>query len=146
MSKTLYLVKNQAAAEEIVQEVFLKLWKKKIVFEELRSAYAWVYKSCTNAAIDFIRKKSNEVMEYNENNEQAEPMLSTEQKLELQQLCKKLIHQLSEQEAEVFVYRNVEGLNQEEIAEVLGVSRRTVIRICKKVDEKLSKYKERLNE
>lgn len=47
------------AAEEILQEVFSKLWENKMKFPDLRQAFSWVYKCCTNAAIDYLRNHNN---------------------------------------------------------------------------------------
>ncbi len=138
LSKTMNLV-GKAAAEEIVQDVFAKLWESKMKFPDLKHAYAWVYKCCTNAAIDYLR---------NHNNSHATlPEISSETTKDLEQMTHahevwtKINKILTEQEAEVFIYRTIEGLSQDEVAEIMHVSRRTVNRFQDKLDEKIAKIR-----
>ena len=143
LSKTLYLVGQRNVAEEIVQETFVKLWQKKPVFESLRQAYAWVYRCCTNSAIDHLRSKGNQTLEL-EAEQTAESIgLDLEQKTDLKKTWKEILDTLNEKEAELFVYRSVEGMSQDEVAEVMGISRRTVNRIQDKLAKKISKIQER---
>ena len=142
LSKTLCLV-SQNVAEEIVQETFVKLWQKKPVFDSLRQAYAWVYRCCTNAAIDYLRSKGNQSVPLEQEITPDSQGLDPEQKTQLHSSWKELLEILSEKEAELFIYRNIEGLNQDEVAEVMGISRRTVNRLQEKVGKKVSRFQER---
>lgn len=134
LGKTMGLV-SQAAAEEIVQDVFTKAWEKGMVFTDLRQAYAWVYRCCTNAAIDQIRSKGSGHDTFNE--EVPAKGISMEDQAMAKQLWKQLLHRLSSEEAAVFIYRNIEGLTQDEVVEVMQISRRTVNRIQEKLDKKI---------
>src|SRR5690554_1818558 len=55
VSKVCHLLGNEAEAQDVVQDVFLGLWGRGLVFEDERAVFAYVYKSCTHAAIDRIR-------------------------------------------------------------------------------------------
>lgn len=143
LSKTLYLVGQKNVAEEIVQESFVRLWQKKPVFPSLRQAYAWVYRCCTNAAIDFLRNKSNQTVEFDVDTILPTNDLDLEQRTALKQTWQQVLAALDRDEAELFVYRAIEGLNQDEVAEVMDISRRTVNRMQEKVAQKISRVKER---
>lgn len=143
LSKTLYLVGQANVAEEIVQESFVRLWQKKPVFPTLRQAYAWIYRSCTNAAIDYLRNKSNQSVEFEIDSLASTVGLDLEQRTALKQTWQAVLRSLDEDEAELFIYRAVEGLNQDEVAEVMAISRRTVNRMQDKVAKKIGKIKER---
>ncbi len=136
LGKTISLV-GHTAAEEIVQEVFMKLWQKKMVFANIRMAYAWVYKCCTNGAIDHIRsqKKTSEL--------DGQEISPTEGHAEAQVLWKQVAKELNSDETALFIYKNIEGLSQEEAAEVMGISRRTVSRLQEKLNEKIEKIRRR---
>jgi RNA polymerase sigma-70 factor (ECF subfamily) len=154
LGKTISLV-GKAAAEEIVQDVFVKLWKAGMKFPNLKSAYAWVYKCCTNSAIDFLRSRSNQsVALYSDSGAviaeaESKADINSPSSLETQMAAKQSLHilvrELSQDEASFFIYRSVEGLKQDEIAEVMKISRRTVNRLQEKVDVKLAKLRGRQN-
>jgi RNA polymerase sigma-70 factor, ECF subfamily len=141
LGKTINLV-GPNAAEEILQEVFTKLWQKKLVFDNIRMAYAWVYKCCTNGAIDHIRsqKKSTELGD-NDGASVIDP--NFESNAEAQVLWKQVAKELKADETALFIYRNVEGLSQDEVAEVMQISRRTVNRLQEKLDQKIEKIRRR---
>ncbi|MEQ1878133.1 MAG: RNA polymerase sigma factor [Bdellovibrionia bacterium] len=140
LGKTKNLV-GLAPAEEIVQETFVKLWQKKMVFPNLKSAYAWVYKCCTNAAIDYLRNHNQSA------NVALDETEASSQNLENQavagQAWRHLARELSKDEAALFIYRNLEGLSQDEAAEVMQISRRTVNRLQEKLELKLEKMRRR---
>ncbi len=141
LGKTLRIVGQRAASEEIVQEVFAKLWEKKMAFPNVRSAYAWIYKCCTNAAIDFIRASGNSSLPLEDVDQVSSVDLETQ--TEARAAWKRLFPSLSSDEASLFIYKNVEGLSQDEVAEVMQISRRTVNRLQEKLESKLEKVRRR---
>jgi RNA polymerase sigma-70 factor (ECF subfamily) len=140
LGKTKSLV-GLAPAEEIVQEVFTKLWQKKMVFPDLRSAFAWVYKCCTNAAIDYLRNSHQSQLSLNEYDQESSSDL--EKQAQAGQAWRSLARELSKDEAALFIYKTIEGLSQDEVAEVMQISRRTVNRLQEKLDLKLEKIRRR---
>lgn len=44
-------------AEEIVQESFLKAWRRRETFEGRASVRAWLYRICTNACLDALKRR-----------------------------------------------------------------------------------------
>ncbi len=55
---TLWLTRNEDATKDIVQTVFIKLWKHQKVFIEEKELEAWLYTVARNASMDFFRKCS----------------------------------------------------------------------------------------
>ncbi|WP_421383728.1 RNA polymerase sigma factor [Bacillus salacetis] len=57
---------NQEAAEEVVQEVFMKLWKKHAPYDESKGKFSsWLLTMTRNACLDALRKyKKHETVEY----------------------------------------------------------------------------------
>ncbi|MDH7463208.1 sigma-70 family RNA polymerase sigma factor [Chitinophagaceae bacterium 26-R-25] len=49
------ITKDQAVAEEIASDAFLKLWNKRSHFFKVNSLKAYLYRVVKNASIDFIR-------------------------------------------------------------------------------------------
>lgn len=139
LGKTMRLV-EKSIAEEIVHDTFVKMWQAKMVFPNLRSAYAWVYRCCTNAAIDHLRSQQN-----TDSQGETDDFVADAHDLEFQTMAREqwkyLLMKLKPEEASLFVYRYLEGLSQEEAAEVMNISRRTVNRLQGTVDAKLAKVK-----
>jgi RNA polymerase sigma factor (sigma-70 family) len=52
------ILKSRPLAEEIVQEVFLKVWARRIAFPEIRSLEAFLYTSARNLTIDYLITKA----------------------------------------------------------------------------------------
>lgn len=135
--KTGRLVGRRDVAEEIVQGAFLKLWEAQLGFESERAAYAWIYRACHNAAIDHLRLHATR---------HEQPACEEMDKVwaadfsagvEAREWLAKAIAQLSEREAQILSYRVCDGMTQEEIAEVMQLSRKTIVRACAEIDAKL---------
>jgi RNA polymerase sigma-70 factor (ECF subfamily) len=123
-------------SEEIVQEIFVKLWEDRKSIIITTSLKSYLLKSIQNRCIDWIRhlkvrdKVSAEIIENSigfENNTE-EYLLKTE----LEQAIESSLSQLPDDLAEVFRMNRYEGMKYHEIAEKLNVSLRTIeVRIGK---------------
>jgi RNA polymerase sigma factor (sigma-70 family) len=144
LAKTYRLVRKREVAEEIVQEVFLRLWQSSAEFPHDKAIYMWIYRSCHNAAIDHLRSAA---ARYEGAADPLEMVMAThddqnESRLHNRRVLEKMLGDLSKEDAELLAYRHVDGMTQEEIAELIGVSRKTVVRWFAKLDSKLSNVKE----
>lgn len=128
--------RNSDASEEIVQEVFLKLWENRNSLVIHNSLKSFLLKTVQNRSIDSLRhtdithKYVSTVLEH--------PILSendTENYIlhsELEANFNLAMGKIPVQYAEVFRMSRTETLNYQEIAQKLGVSVRTVeVRISK---------------
>jgi RNA polymerase sigma-70 factor (ECF subfamily) len=143
--KTARLVGRKDVAEEILQSSFLKLWDAGLSFPDERAAFAWIYRTCHNAAIDHVRATATRFEGGVDPTVLAgaaggdDPWLvAADEREDL----KARLAGLSEREAQVLVYRLVDGMTQAEIAEVMGLSRKTIVRICAELDQKLADKRE----
>ena len=127
----LKVTKSPKIAEEIVLDVFLKLWMGRELLKEIKDLDAFLYKVAYNKAIDFFRiaakerklqKLIGEQMETGKAREADYHMLDTE----CQMVLRKSIEQLSPQRRLIFKLSRIEGLSHEEIAQQLQLSRNTV--------------------
>ena len=50
-------VGDQASAEDITQEVFIKVWKNIRKFDQKKSFKPWIFQIAKNTSVDFLRKK-----------------------------------------------------------------------------------------
>lgn len=51
------MVRNKAAAEDIVQETFIKVWKHLSRFDQNKSFKPWIFAIAKNTAYDYLKKK-----------------------------------------------------------------------------------------
>lgn len=124
------------ASEEIVQEVFLKLWENRHSLEIESSLKSYLLKSVQNRSIDFKRhrqirqKYTSHVLEnpYTSERDTENYVLHSE----LEQKLNSTLDKIPDDISEPFILSRFEGMNYAKIAENLGVSVRTIeVRIGK---------------
>lgn len=137
-------------AEGIVQEVFLKIWKKRANLDPELSINAYMIAIVRSLVI----KKSKKEARFFAYQKYKIPLISFEAsgdpELELiysdfHHISSDLIDQLPPGQKKIFILRNFENLSTDEIAEKLHLSKRTVenqiFRASKGIKEKLQKLK-----
>lgn len=123
-------LKNEAEAEELLQEVFLKLWEVRVHLDSSKNIKSFLFKICINRMYDFIRKKnlSKAYVEYSvqcpafSNNTTWQEVIYHDMNHHLQAL----IAQMPEQRQRIFRLNKEDGLTVEDIALQLNLSHRTV--------------------
>lgn len=118
------------AAEEITQEIFLKLWLNRKELHHISNQESYIFTIARNKTLNYLRKASydekllreiqllmdrspNDVEEYNA-------------AAECNSLLEKAITMLSPQRRHVYRLSRYQGLNYDQIAEHLHLSRNTV--------------------
>lgn len=123
-------VKSPVIAEEIVQDVFLKLWYQRKNLLEIRSLENWLFTLTRNLTFNSLKKiayewKAREKwLDQNvlsENNTDHELLNK-----EYHQLLQQAIDNLSSQQQQVYKLAKEEGLSYEAISEHLSISALTV--------------------
>lgn len=129
-SYVLPIVNAEAIAEDVVQEVFLKVWLNRKTLFTVENFQAWLYAVARNHVFDTLKKLAKEQklkMILAETisllGDDADVGLRT---TEGEKFLQKAIDLLTQQQKEVFYLSRVEKLKQEEIATRLGVSLNTV--------------------
>ncbi len=139
--KATKVVGRMDVALEIVQETFLKLWKSKLTFPDRKAAFIWIYKTTHNASIDYIRLAMNKNSSIDECSQSDLAAILPNTSVEERQLIMRATSQLSEREVQILIYVMVDGMTQGEIADVIGVSRKTIVRDWQKIEEKLTAFR-----
>ncbi len=129
-SFALAYLKNKSDAEELLQEVFLKLWEVRSSLDCSKNLKSFLYKICINLIYDFIRRKNLEqvYLEYSGRNEILTADNTWHEIIYNDMLDKlqQLIITMPEQRQRIFRLSKEEGLSNEEIAAKLNLSKRTV--------------------
>ena len=130
---------NRADAEDATQEVFVKLYRFIDSFTGQSVFSTWLYKIASNVCLDLLRKNkrhTDTVSLHQQNAEGEEFLLNIEDKgltpyesaqvSEAQRALFLALEQLGEEQRQVVVLRDVEGLSYEEIAQITGTAPGTV--------------------
>ena len=126
------VTKSKELSEEIVLDVFLKLWHGREAITEIQNFEAFLYKVAHNKAIDFFRaaKRSQALQQALwQAITEAPAADNADNRLIVKNtdaLIKEAINQLSPQRKKVFELRHYEDLSYAEIATTLNLSTNTV--------------------
>jgi RNA polymerase sigma-70 factor (ECF subfamily) len=131
--RAMSLLSREAEAHEIVQETFLQFWKARTKFRRESSPFTFLYRITTNLSIDRLRRRTTAGthMSYEDHHEHgggAGPDARIAAASELAMLTQGL----DDEVVAIAVMSLVDGLTQEQIAEALGLSRRTIVKRLKK--------------
>ena len=144
---------NEHDADEVVQETFLRSYKRLDSFEARSSFSTWLYRIASNCALDLLAKRKQDKMHIVENDaredelnpqertlDYASPQPGPERMLlssELRQRVADAMKRLTPVERTAFVLRHFEGHSIAEIASVLKIKdeavKNTVFRAVKKM-------------
>jgi len=113
-------------ANDITQNVFIKIWKNLDTFREESLLFSWIYKITNNESLTFLKKKRSFLSVPFEGLEnQLSDCLKEESILDtnsIQFKLQKAILKLPEKQKIVFNMRYYENLTYKEISQILGTS------------------------
>ena len=142
-------VRTTEVAEEIVSDVFVRIWNKRSELSTIENPEAYLFIAVKNGSLNYLEKYSLYQVVQLPDNERSELVnLDNPQKeLEWKELLYKMDEAISTLPGEcqrVFRLSREEGFKTKEVATILNVSPRTVetqlYRAIKKIDAILSSY------
>jgi RNA polymerase sigma-70 factor (family 1) len=125
-------IKSKQVAEEIVEDVFINIWKNRHHLKEIINLKVYLYTAVKNNSLNYIAKKANEITtapydnisidiaEYEATPEQI--MISTEMLKKLN----KAVDELPPRCKIIFKLIREDGLKYKEVSEILGLSVNTI--------------------
>ena len=126
----LKFTRNDSDAEEIVQQVFIKLWDYRDAIDPQLSFDAYLFRITRNIAFNFLKSQAREALHKqemeaakNQKDYQTEEVLAYH---EFEEIALQAIESLPEKRQIIFKMSHDEGLSVEEIAEMLEISVNTV--------------------
>jgi RNA polymerase sigma-70 factor (ECF subfamily) len=147
------LVREESDARELVQEAFLRVHKGLGNFQGTSSFFTWLYRIITNLSIDLLRKPGRLVAELDEQRteqdesfdaptlarlEGADPV-DVVRRREIAVRVQSALDALPPYHRGVIILREVDGLSYEEMAQVMGVSKGTIMSRLFHARQKLQK-------
>jgi RNA polymerase sigma-70 factor (ECF subfamily) len=124
------LIKDHDTAEEIVQDLFFRLWQDKEKLNIESSLNGYLFRSVHNKCLHYIEhnrviERHAEEMSYSQSESQESPSDILNYK-ELQEKIASILERLPERCGKIFTMSRFEGLKYSEIADKLSVSIKTV--------------------
>ena len=156
---SLSYVQNILDAEEITQDVFVKIYKNLYQFSNKSKISTWIYKITINTCLDFIKAKKTKKrisflssLFHQDSNEPIlevsnfdHPGIELENKEALENLFS-LINSLPGRQKTIIILSKIEDKSQKEISEIMSISIKAVEsllqRAKKNLKEKLSNKNE----
>lgn len=125
----LKILQSEAEAEDIAQEVFLKLWQQKDRISHIQSIDAYLYRLTRNAVYNhikhlYVRRKYFERV--GDNVSAVNDGYDSIFERELTSRVASAVNQFPLQRKKIFLMSREQGLSNAEIAEQLKISKRTV--------------------
>jgi RNA polymerase sigma-70 factor (family 1) len=124
------ITKNKEATEEIMQELFLKVWLKRDTLPTIEHPAAWLVRLSSNLALSYIQRQAvHERVVSNLSNLPAPAANTMEADIDVKKIQQHITHavnSLPEKRQEVYRLSREEGLSRKQIAEMLSVSESTV--------------------
>ena len=137
------MVRNREDALDVVQEAFIKIHRHIDNFQGSSSFYTWAYRITANLCIDHLRKRARrQQVDYDDTLQRSSEVDGDDnilpstlgvnparvyQRKELLEQLDKALKELSEKHRMIIVLREVQGLSYTEIADVLDISKGTVM-------------------
>ncbi|MCB9675665.1 MAG: RNA polymerase sigma factor [Alphaproteobacteria bacterium] len=120
-AKCARLLGDVAEAEEVAQETFVRLWKAGQSDRPVREVLAWSHTTATRLAIDRLRQRKLRL---------AVPLddVAVTRQAHLRLVLRELARGVPEDQLTAVLLHRVDGVPQEEIAQSLGCTARTVRR------------------
>ncbi len=111
------MLSNRADAEDVTQDIFVKVFKKLKSFRGDSAVSTWIYRIAVNACLDFRRRrKLRQAVSLDDGMEVGSTPLS------VTRLIESALPRMAKGYRRVFVLHDIQGLKHEEIAKILGIT------------------------
>ena len=132
-----HYAQDRSEVEDLVQETFLKAFKKLDTFQQQSSFYTWLYRIATNTILDSLKRRGRSPVQTVEDPEVVSgPADDLERKTvrpgarlesdEIAAITHEILGELPDIFRSTLVLREIEGLSYQVIADQLGISIGTV--------------------
>ncbi|BDG05120.1 RNA polymerase sigma factor [Anaeromyxobacter oryzae] len=128
------LLKDRDAARDATQEVFVKLVRDVERLENREAAVAWIYRVATNHCLNVVRQARRRGVHVA--GDALDVLPDAEPSFPDRQLARDVLSRFDVKTQAIAVGALIDGMNHDELAGALGISRRTVQR-------KLTRFLER---
>ena len=119
------MLSNRTEAEDVTQEILIKLWDKRADLAGINNLEAWAVRLTKNLSIDKMRNKHRRTEEIKPGFDRASDAVSPQRSAEFNdaiERVRQIMASLPEKQRSVMHLRDIEGLSYQEIAEALEMN------------------------
>jgi RNA polymerase sigma-70 factor (ECF subfamily) len=120
------ILDDPQAAEDATQETFLRVYRHLEEVPDMGQALRWIYRIATNYCLNEVRNRKLRPLPVEQLPEGA-PVVPIDGPIADRQLVQRVVARVPEKLRAVAWLYHVDGMDQAEVADVLGISRRTVV-------------------
>ena len=131
--KAIRMLGKREDALDVLQEVAVKIHTNFAKFQEMEHKIAWIYRITTNVCLNVLRAQKYRPSDGEAVLLQLESPTDVESEYEKVEQIRGLLQMLPFKLHSTFIYYFIDGMTQEEIAEVTESARITVARTLKKI-------------
>ena len=124
-----HIVGTTQDAEDIIQEVYIKLWQKRDTIPKNGNLTGYCVTLTRNLCVDFLRRKHLSTVDVEPAEDNAVQELSAQDEMEADETHSELMNivgKLPEKQRRVFMMRDIEGLDYPDIAKANGMTEANV--------------------
>jgi RNA polymerase sigma-70 factor (family 1) len=128
----LSIIQSRQQAEEIVSDVFIKIWQARNTLAEIRNIHVYLYTSVRNRAFDYLHKERRQGVSVFQPEDWDDITIELKSPLDycisadLMQKINNAVNQLPPQCKMIFKLIKEEGLSYKQVAEIMQISPLTV--------------------
>lgn len=128
--KSVRMLGDHAAAEDAVQETFISAFRNLEQFSYGESHLPWLYRICTNVCLKILRTRARKGAASLEglSEEHLKVASNVERQLRVRRVLAELAERLDERSLAIVVAHHLDGMDQGQVAALLGISRRAVVK------------------
>ncbi len=151
------ILRRRDDAEDVVQQVFLKVFVSLKRFDQRSAFSTWLYKISVNECWDYLRKRKVRPLTYEADLSEDQvsrldgvasaerPPENPSDRAEARDLLERLLEKLPEEDRQLLMLKEVEGFSVQELAEMLDLNVNTVkVRLFRSRARLMDVYKRRL--
>lgn len=123
------IIKSDVIGEELAQDVFVKIWTNREELTKIKSFSSYLYRIAKNMAINYLNRKYLEEKYIQTQDNTNEKHISIEEDLyvkDLEILIALVVDTMPPQRKKIFEMSRYENIDNDEIAAILNISKKTV--------------------
>lgn len=123
-SKLIYLLKSEELAQDVLQDVFMKIWLNRETIEPELSFGALVHKMAANFSKNEFRRNLNDEVARSQVNQDLgyNPIEDADNSSQAKALLEMALGKLTPRQREIYVMHKLEGRSYQEISDLLKIS------------------------
>ena len=130
-----YVKGQEAIAEDLCQDIFVKIWTKLSDFKGQSAIGTWIYRIAVNTCLMYLRSKKILSAETTNLSQQVEANEDTENKFKMMYACIDSLKPIDKS----IILMELQNIPQEEIAQVMAMSHEAIRTRIYRIKNKLTK-------